>query len=636
MKLGLRNKLLLPTVMVMICGMAVATVVSHINSKKALEKTITDQITGIVETTATLVNTWVKRTRMDMESWSTNQAYVSAVQDSFRGKAARKASSSQLASLKEGYTFYESISLADEKGHVVSSSDPELLDTDVSDTSYFREATAGTAAFSPVGRSLKTEQPVFVLAFPIRNGESVTGALIGVVDLMYFNRNFIDSLKVGESGYAYMIDEHGLMIAHPEKTNLLKLNLSEYDFGREILGQDRGIVAYPWQGREKLAAFRKEPLTGWTVCVGAYTAEVLAPVRRMGAINAGVAVGVVLMISLIIYAVSRSIVTPVNKIVHVLYNASNRVESGADLVSSSGKQLADGSAGQAASLEETTASLEEMSAMTRQNADNANQARNMMDEAGRLMKNVDKHMSGMASAIDEITRTSDETGKIVKTIDEIAFQTNLLALNAAVEAARAGEAGAGFAVVADEVRALAIRAADAAGNTSALIESTIKAVENGSGLTRSTSEAFKEFVEITQKVADLVEEIAAASGEQSQGIDQINKAAVEMDRVVQQVAANAEESSGASEELRAQAKQMKDMVDRLVAVVGAENAGGAVPDESQNAAGVSGTEPAVPMEPSVDTQTQKQPIRAIARVAQGHELRPGQVVCLPAEDLRDF
>ena len=189
------------------------------------------------------------------------------------------------------------------------------------------------------------------------------------------------------------------------------------------------------------------------------------------------------------------------------------------------------------------------------------------------MEKVDRQMNEMAGAIAEITRTSEETGKIIKTIDEIAFQTNLLALNAAVEAARAGEAGAGFAVVADEVRNLALRAAEAARNTSGLIENTIKAVKQGNELTQATQEAFRENVANAGKVGQLVDEIAAASEEQAQGIDQINKAVSEMDKVTQQTAANAEESASASEELNAQAEQMKGYVSDLAAVIGGRREG---------------------------------------------------------------
>jgi methyl-accepting chemotaxis protein len=273
------------------------------------------------------------------------------------------------------------------------------------------------------------------------------------------------------------------------------------------------------------------------------------------------------------FFISRSITGPVKKVASGLMEGAQQVAAASSQVSASSMQLAEGTSQQAASLEETSSSLEEMSSMTKQNAENAGQARAMMSEAERIVGKVNSHMEEMSHAITEITKTSEETSKIIKTIDEIAFQTNLLALNAAVEAARAGEAGAGFAVVADEVRNLALRAAEAAKNTSSLIENTIKAVRNGNELTRMTQEAFQENIAISSKISQLIDEIATASQEQSHGISQVNIAVSEMDKVTQQSAANAEESASASEELNAQAEQMKTYVEDLLAVVGGTNGG---------------------------------------------------------------
>ena len=162
--------------------------------------------------------------------------------------------------------------------------------------------------------------------------------------------------------------------------------------------------------------------------------------------------------------------------------------------------------------------------MTKQNAESANQANNLMSKANQVIGNANNSMTELTTSMEEISKASEETQKIIKTIDEIAFQTNLLALNAAVEAARAGEAGAGFAVVADEVRNLALRAAEAAKNTADLIEGTVKRVKDGSEIVTKTNEAFTEVATSASKVGELVGEIAAASNEQAEGIDQVNKA----------------------------------------------------------------------------------------------------------------
>jgi methyl-accepting chemotaxis protein len=272
---------------------------------------------------------------------------------------------------------------------------------------------------------------------------------------------------------------------------------------------------------------------------------------------------------------SRSITRPIGRIVAGLSEGTKQVAAASDQVAASSQSLAQGSSQQASSLEETSSSLEEMSSMTKQNADNAAQAKSLMAETKKIVDKVDDHMKIMASSIQEVTHSSEETGKIIKTIDEIAFQTNLLALNAAVEAARAGEAGAGFAVVADEVRNLALRAAEAAKNTSTLIENTIITVRKSNELTRQTQEAFQENVVIAGKVGNLIDEIAAASQEQAQGIGQVSKAVAEMDKVTQQNAATSEESASASEQMNAQAEQMKSYVEELVEVVGLSSGRGA-------------------------------------------------------------
>lgn len=325
------------------------------------------------------------------------------------------------------------------------------------------------------------------------------------------------------------------------------------------------------EAKEKFEAMRDylDQLTGINLKLAdaAHTRSITihkkAVVTLLIAVGLGLFSGIFLM-----WALGRGVTKPLKGIIEGLSAAADQVADGSGHLASTSQILAEGASEQAASIEETSASIEELSSMTRANADNAGQARAMMATASDIVQKVNTHMGDMATAIAEINRTSEETGKIIKTIDEIAFQTNLLALNAAVEAARAGEAGAGFAVVADEVRNLAMRAAEAAKNTARLIDDTIKAVKNGNELTRATQEAFGENMDISQKVAKLVEEIAGASSEQAQGIEQINKAISEMDTVVQRVAANAEESASTSEEMNAQAEQLKVMVEELTSMVG--------------------------------------------------------------------
>ncbi|HEU4631273.1 MAG TPA: methyl-accepting chemotaxis protein [Gemmatimonadaceae bacterium] len=225
--------------------------------------------------------------------------------------------------------------------------------------------------------------------------------------------------------------------------------------------------------------------------------------------------------------------------------------------------LADGANDQASALQQVSSSLQDLTSRTRQNAGSAQTARSLADEARASAETGTAGMNRLQEAMGRIKASSDATAKIVKTIDEIAFQTNLLALNAAVEAARAGEAGRGFAVVAEEVRALALRSAEAAKNTAALIE---EAVQNADGGVATNAEVLRQLGDINTrivKVREVMGEIASASEEQSSGVAQISQAVGQMNAVTQQVAANSQESAATAQQLAGQADALRTTLGRF-------------------------------------------------------------------------
>lgn len=249
-----------------------------------------------------------------------------------------------------------------------------------------------------------------------------------------------------------------------------------------------------------------------------------------------------------------------NEVMSNVVSSSEQVAAGAEQVSESSMNLSQGAAEQASSIEQLTASIEQISAQTKESADNAEQANKLAEAARTNAARGNEQMQDMLTAMEEINAASANISNIIKVIDEIAFQTNILALNAAVEAARAGQHGKGFAVVAEEVRNLAARSADAAKETTALIEGSIGKTEAGTKIAQETAQALNEIVEEIDKVADLVSAIAIASNEQASGVAQINQGVQQISQVVQSNSATAEESAAASEELSGQAALLKEMV----------------------------------------------------------------------------
>ncbi|QJW45170.1 HAMP domain-containing protein [bacterium BFN5] len=252
-----------------------------------------------------------------------------------------------------------------------------------------------------------------------------------------------------------------------------------------------------------------------------------------------------------------------NKILSNINFGAEEVAAGAQQIAASGEVLSQGSTEQASSIEEITASMTQVAAQTKQNAVNATQANELAAMAKEKALAGNSQMNEMVKAMGEINESSANISKIIKVIDEIAFQTNILALNAAVEAARAGQHGKGFAVVAEEVRNLAARSANAAKETTMMIEGSTKKVDAGAKFANETAAALGGILEEVTKAAAIVGQIAEASNEQAMAIAQINQAIAQVSQVVQTNSATAEESASASEELSGQAEAMKENVRRF-------------------------------------------------------------------------
>ncbi len=298
--------------------------------------------------------------------------------------------------------------------------------------------------------------------------------------------------------------------------------------------------------------------------------------QRMFAVSMTIAVVIVVaavLVGVVVTMVIRRITGSLATAASELRSGSQQVASASGQVSASAQALSQGATEQAASLEETSASMVEMASMTRQNAENSQEAAGQVAETERLVTGANTALNELVASMATIRESSTQVTKIIKTIDEIAFQTNILALNAAVEAARAGEAGMGFAVVADEVRNLAQRSAQAAKDTAALIEASAGNAASGSAKVDAVVTAMSAITASSTRVRSLIEQVSTASRQQAQGIDQVTQAIAQMEKVTQTTAATAEESAAASHELTSQAGQSMVVVQRLEEMVQGSHGG---------------------------------------------------------------
>lgn len=581
---------------------------------------------NIVEKTLSEVDLWIKARERDAVLFSKNGVFIDMWSQKRLAEAEKR-----LKIYHDLSDFYENVFIADTDGKCLISSETgegsKQLDLSKSDgmISNLKMARKGKTWVGDPMVCPVTGKYIFLITAPIIENGKVKGIFGTSIDLSVFSELLLDSVKIGKSGYIFMTDSKGKCIYHPDQNLIFNINLADKEFGSKMIANRNGIISYEWEGRKKITSYRTYEKKGWIICTTNFKDEILDITRKISKFSVlfgFMAIGLLVLTSFGMTGVAFKIA---NKSIKELESISIRLHEASIEVSSTSNQLAEGASQQAASLEESSSSLEQMSSMTKTNAENAKEADKIVKQSLSDMEEASGSMFALTSSMNEIYSSGEETQKIVKTIDEISFQTNLLALNAAVEAARAGEAGAGFAVVSDEVRNLAMRAADAAGNTAELIDQTVTKVDEGVKLVESTNDAFSLVVSGAMTTGALIGKIANASIQQADGIYQINRAVGEMDKITQQNAANAQQSASASEEMKSQAKQMRTVLNRLSSLIG----GNSISNEQS-----SFSNDFFPQTP--EKYKQNNLAHHAKPVHHAREIRPEEIIPLDDDDFKDF
>ena len=602
MKWNLKNKFIVPMVALIIIGMGVSTTISYFKARDALKATIIDNVQQIANNTSEMVVSWVQDRKLDVNNWSKQDLLKTAIQDTTAGEDARKSANLWLADLKEAYKYYESLNVAGASGLLIASANPEIVGkVSVKDRDYFHTAMKGEIAVSDVVQSKVTGNPVFVIACPIRDKGGVKGVFFGVVDVGSFSHKFVDPVKIGETGYAYIYDQRGLVIAHPkDKKLILDLNMNDLSFGKEMVAKGSGFIEYEWKGVTKTVAFKKDELMGWTVGAGANNAELLSPAKSLGIVNLALALVVVGIAVAVMLFLVRAMTKPINNAVErlkdiaqgegdltqrlevttrdeigematwfntFLQNQQAMIKDIADnarTLSKSSAELASISQQMASDADASSGRSNTVAAAAEEMSTNVNSVAAAMEQAATNLNMVASATEQMTASVGEIAQKSENareiTGRAVSKAQGTSRKVEDLG-NATQAISKVTEV---ITEISEQTNLLALNAtieaarAGEAGKGFAVVANEIKVlakqtaeatleikkqIEGVQGSTRETVTEISEISDVINSVDEIVSAIATAVEEQSVTTREISESIAQASSGIQEVNTNVAQSS---------------------------------------------------------------------------------------------
>ncbi|MDG5466701.1 methyl-accepting chemotaxis protein [Deltaproteobacteria bacterium IMCC39524] len=603
-KRKLMHKFLFSILTVIIVGMAGLTFFSYTMAKDALRETVEKQVTQIVESTVKSMSFWVKDRRLDVSNWSKQKVYQSSVQDSFLGKAARKGATAELVRLKEEYGYYSDILLLDKTGNVIAASSPALIDVETLDgKNYFKEALSGNLFVSQVFQSNQTARPIFAIASPVLKGEAVEGVLCGFVDMDYFNSLFAGSVKLGKTGYAFMFNKDGVVVAHPDPQQILKTNMASLEFGPQMLAKRNGAHLYSYKGLEKFAYLAQDDDLGWTLAVGVGTEELNAPAIRIRNINSFLALVIMGIAALVVYIVARKVVVPItnaaqlaetirlgdlserldtdlNDEVGQLSDALNAMADGLEQKAQLAGAIADGDltvdVRLASENDQLGKALQTMTEVLNDVIQQVMVATGNVASGSQALASASQEMSQGATeqsaSAEEASSSIEEMSANIRQNTDNAMQTEKIAVKAAQEAEQGGAAVADTVAAMKEIANKIVIIEEIARQTNLLaLNAAIEAAragEHGKGFAVVAAEVRK-LAERSQTAAGEINSLSVSSVEVAESagsmLDSIVPSIQKTSELVQEIAAASREQDAGADQINSSIQQLDKVIQQNAA-----------------------------------------------------------------------